>query len=77
METFIQTNPVNCTAELLNTKSASALLGVSKSYLDKKRVAGGGPKFFKVGRRVLYDRRDLELWLAGRQYGSTSEVYAS
>lgn len=58
---------------LLDTKAASRFLGVSKSFLNKKRVAGGGPVFCKVGRRVLYEFGDLQRWVADRRFSSTSE----
>lgn len=61
----------------LTTQEAAAYLRVSKSYLDKLRVYGGGPPFHRPGRRkILYRKADLVLWLAARRFGSTSE-YAS
>lgn len=63
-------------AELLDTRAAAQCLGVSKSFLDKKRVLGGGPVFCKVGRRVFYARSDLEQWIGARRFSSTSEVPA-
>jgi hypothetical protein len=39
----------------LNVSEAATSLGVSKSWLDKKRLDGGGPEYHKFGRRVLYD----------------------
>lgn len=59
---------------LLDTNLAARFLGVSASFLNKSRVTGDGPQFCKIGRRVLYDRRDLELWLDARRFGSTSEA---
>ena len=58
-------------------KEASAYLRVSKSYLDKLRVYGGGPKFLRFGKRkILYRKADLDFWAAQHRFGSTSE-YAS
>lgn len=49
----------------LNTEEAATLLGVSKSYLNKARMtAGDGPEFIKLGARVMYERRQLDSWLA-------------
>ncbi len=62
---------------LLTTPEAASYLRVSKSYLDKLRVYGGGPKFLRFGKRkILYRKSDLDLWAAERRFGSTSE-YAS
>lgn len=58
---------------LLTTKEVAAYLRVSKSYLDKLRVYGGGPKFLRFGRKILYRKADLDFWAAGRCFASTSE----
>ena len=59
---------------LLNPAAASHFLGVSKSFLDKKRVRGDGPPFCKIGRRVAYRLIDLEQWIGQRRFNSTSEA---
>jgi len=58
------------------TKGAAAYLGRSPSNLEKLRVFGGGPKFIKAGRLVLYRQEDLDAWLNDRVYTSTSEYRA-
>jgi predicted DNA-binding transcriptional regulator AlpA len=62
---------------LLMTGDAAQRLGVSASWLHKIRVAGGGPRFAKLGAKVLYDPADLEAWLEERKYNSTSEFTES
>lgn len=53
----------------LNTEEASRYTGWSKSYFDHTRLTGRlrnltpGPPFIKKGRRVLYDKNDLDTWL--------------
>ena len=47
----------------LNSPEAAEYLGISASTLSKRRVDGGGPKYLKLGRRVVYDTRDLDGWL--------------
>lgn len=42
-------------------------------FLAKLRVAGGGPTFLKIGRAILYRRRDIDAWLAARECASTSD----
>lgn len=48
----------------LNTLDAAAYLGMSDSWLNKTRLYGTGPVYFKTGGRVQYDTSDLDAWLA-------------
>jgi hypothetical protein len=48
-------------------------LKLSPRTLDKFRVLGGGPKFRKFGRRVIYALDDLETWANSRICESTSD----
>lgn len=58
----------------LRAPDAASYLRVSNSTLSKMRSRGDGPPFTKLGRRiVLYDRHDLDAWLALRRHRSTSE----
>jgi predicted DNA-binding transcriptional regulator AlpA len=59
---------------LLDPKSASQYLGVSRSFLDKRRVSGDGPPYRKIGRRVFYWRSELEAWVNQSPRTSTSEA---
>jgi hypothetical protein len=61
---------------MLNVKQAAEYTGLSKSSLDKLRIFGGGPLYIKVGARVVYDRVDLESWLAGKKIANTSQQVA-
>jgi len=58
----------------LTTREAARRLGVSPRTLEKWRVEGNGPAFFKVGRRVAYLEADLDAWLRTRRCRSTSEA---
>jgi hypothetical protein len=58
----------------LNVRQAARYLGLSKSYLDKLRLTGGGPPFLRLGRRILYDHGDLENWAAKHRCTSTSRA---
>ena len=52
-------------ARRLSVKEASHYTGLSCSTLNKLRCTSGqGPRFAKIGRRVLYDIADLDTWLA-------------
>ncbi len=57
----------------LDTKQAAAYVGLSVKTLEKLRVTGRGPRYAKAGRRVIYDRRDLDRWVAERKRGFTGE----
>ena len=57
----------------VNTKDAAIYSGSTESTLEKKRLAGTGPRYIKLGRRVLYDLRDLDEWLDAQKRQSTSE----
>ena len=58
----------------LSCEEAGAFLRVSPRTLEKFRVIGGGPRFRKFGRRVLYAVRDLETWANARVCASTSDA---
>lgn len=52
---------------------AAAYVGLSPSTLAKMRLRGDGPVYSKAGPRiVVYDKLDLDAWLAGRRCRSTS-----
>ena len=57
----------------LSSIEAARYLGVSSSMLAKKRLSGNGPRFSKLGKRVLYDVADLDLWTSQSRRSSTSE----
>lgn len=45
--------------DLLTTREAASYLRQSESALNQWRGANKGPKFIRVGRRVLYRSSDL------------------
>jgi len=59
---------------LLTQSEAAQLLRLSERTLERLRLTGGGPKFIKAGRRVLYSAEHLEAWVASRVRTSTSEA---
>lgn len=61
-------------AGLLDTSGAAKYLGVAPGTLENWRCLGGGPAYFKVGRRCLYSSIDLDAWLSERRRTSTSEA---
>jgi hypothetical protein len=57
----------------LTNDEAANFLRLSPRTLEKSRVIGGGPRFHKFGRRVLYALGDLESWAARRSFDMTSD----
>lgn len=58
----------------LTTQAAARYLALAPKTLEKYRVYGGGPRFRKHGRKVLYAKADLEAWSEDRAYESTSQA---
>ena len=57
----------------LTNDEAAEYLRLSPRTLEKQRVIGGGPKFRKFGRRVMYAVSDLDAWADARSYAATSD----
>ena len=58
---------------LLTRAEVVRLYGLSKRFLELAAVRGDGPPYIRAGGRALYDRLDLERWLASRRRRSTSD----
>ena len=50
----------------LNTQEAAAYLGIQPNTLEVWRCKHKGPRYAKIGSRVLYDPDDLEAFFAAR-----------
>lgn len=57
----------------LTNDEAAEYLRLSPRTLEKQRVLGGGPKFRKFGRRVMYAVSDLDAWAEDRSFATTSD----
>jgi predicted DNA-binding transcriptional regulator AlpA len=58
----------------ITTRQAAEHLGVSTSWLEKLRVYGSGPPYFKPSeRRILYRRDEIEAWISSSRRTSTSD----
>ena len=57
----------------LRTNPAGEYCGCSGRTLEKYRVFGGGPRYIRIGRLVVYDTADLDAWLAAGRRVSTSD----
>ena len=60
-------------ARYLTNNEAAEFLRLSPRTLEKQRVLGGGPRFRKFGRRVMYAVADLDAWAADRSFETTSD----
>ena len=72
-DTNAPTNPLPPNRQFLNNDEAAQFLNLSPRTLEKQRVIGGGPRFRKFGRRVLYAVSDLEVWANSRTFETTSD----
>lgn len=60
--------------EVYTPKETAVRLKVSVSFLAKKRVSGGGPKFTKIGRVIRYPETAINEYLAAQLRTSTSDA---
>lgn len=61
------------TSTLLTTKQLPGITGLSKSFFEKGRIYGFGPKFIRIqsGKRtgkVLYRLEDINRWLSDQAF---------
>jgi len=59
------------------TEAARYLGAINPRTLENWRVYGRGPRYLKVGDRVVYRRRDLDAWLKTRERNSTRDPPAA
>jgi hypothetical protein len=64
------TTPLQSQRYLTNDEAAG-YLRLSPRTLEKQRVLGGGPRFRKFGRRVMYAVVDLDTWADQRSFEAT------
>lgn len=67
--------PLSNNLELLSIPEAAKFLGVHRSFLDRRRVAGGGPRFMRLSARIIrYSTQDLIAWLERSRRANTSQI---
>jgi hypothetical protein len=52
----------------MNTSEAAEYCRSSASTLAKYRLLNRGPTLIRIGRRILYDPSDLDVWLDANRY---------
>jgi predicted DNA-binding transcriptional regulator AlpA len=66
-------NPGGLPLRYLRTPDAARFVGLSIRTLEKHRIYGTGPRYSKLGGRVLYAVDDLEAWVQSGVKASTSD----
>jgi excisionase family DNA binding protein len=59
--------------EYLTTEEVATAVRTSPETVRYWRHVGKGPESFKLGRRVLYARKDVEAWIEGARSESPTE----
>jgi predicted DNA-binding transcriptional regulator AlpA len=54
-------------SEWVRIKEAAHLCGVSRDWLGDHRTDGAGPPFHLRGGKVIYNRAELEVWIASQR----------
>ncbi len=57
----------------LRTPEAARIVGLSIRTLEKHRIYGTGPRYSRLGGRVVYKLEDLQVWVERGAKASTSE----
>ncbi|MFC9768337.1 helix-turn-helix transcriptional regulator [Rhodococcus jostii] len=57
--------------EYLTTKEVEQETGIPAGTLRYYRSAGMGPASFRMGRRVVYRRGEVEKWIAAQEAATT------
>jgi predicted DNA-binding transcriptional regulator AlpA len=59
---------------ILRTPAAAEYLGVATATLEKQRIKGGGPRFIKIGPKLVgYTIEDLDAHIEAGRRTSTSD----
>ena len=67
------TNPTGLPQRYLRTPEAARFVGLSIRTLEKHRIYGTGPRYSKLGGRVVYSFEDLQTWVESGAKMSTSD----
>ena len=60
-------------SKYLNNREAAEYLGLSVRTMNRYRVTGDGPPYYRLGNRVRYVRAELDEWVGGSRRTSTSD----
>ncbi|MBF0184490.1 MAG: helix-turn-helix domain-containing protein [Magnetococcales bacterium] len=65
---------MNGTDLYLEVRGAAARIKLAASTLAKMRTYGNGPRYAKVGGKILYKVSDLDTWIESRFIHSTADT---
>ena len=69
----MSTNPNGLPTRYLRTPEAARFVGLSIRTLEKHRIYGTGPRYSKLGGRVVYRLDDIQAWVESGAKSSTSD----
>ena len=69
----MSTNLAGLPPRYLRTPEAARFVGLSIRTLEKHRIYGTGPRYSKLGGRVVYAVDDLQSWVQSAAKASTSD----
>ena len=69
----MSTNLAGLPPRYLRTPEAARFVGLSIRTLEKHRIYGTGPRYSKLGGRVVYRVEDLQAWVDRGAKASTSD----
>ena len=69
----MSTNLAGLPQRYLRTPEAARFVGLSIRTLEKHRIYGTGPRYSKLGGRVVYRVEDLQAWVDRGAKASTSD----
>jgi len=69
----LSTNLAGLPPRYLRTPEAARFVGLSIRTLEKHRIYGTGPRYSKLGGRVVYAVDDLQSWVQSAAKASTSD----
>jgi len=69
----MSTNIAGMPPRYLRTPEAARFVGLSIRTLEKHRIYGTGPRYSKLGGRVVYRLEDLQAWVDSAVKASTSD----
>ena len=69
----MSTNLAGLPPRYLRTPEAARFVGLSIRTLEKHRIYGTGPRYSKLGGRVVYRVEDLQAWVDAAAKAATSD----
>ncbi len=61
-------------SEFIGIEELAEILGCSRKTIQNRISAGDVPKYYKPGRRVLFDKSEVDSWIRKHQVKSASNL---